>query len=206
MNWYWEAVTWQPVGCAQGRGRGTTWLQLACDFEAATGIELFSKDQGGAKKELTMSAKARQFALATMQLFRRRGARIHHRRVVSLTNLVPLGAGQLAGLSPPVNLLRHSDVSLFLAAQLAGNPGRNKPSLRWRWMGGRCGKATVPLWKGRHPHEVPAVWNLLPGGDEHFVLEAGPPLRSLTFGQDGEVGEMLSTHPRSLTLGHDGGR
>ncbi len=203
VMWYWENVTWDPVVQTQGRGRGTTWLQLACDCEASTGTALFSKTPGGSRRDLTLGAKARLFALATMQIFRHRKARMRPKRVVSLTNLVPLGAGQLAGVSPRVNLMRHSEVAMFLANELVSHLDKNRPAERWKWHAARCGEALQPLWKGRRAEWPGDTWPCLADSDIHVDLVESVPWPS-ALGHGGVQASEARRPPRSSALGHDG--
>ncbi len=200
MRWYWSNVGWTSDGVRRGRCRGTTWLQLACDFEASTGSIIFAKTQSGTRRTLSISAKARQFALASMHLLRKTGGGGQApARVVSLSNLVPIGAGQAAGIAPAVRLLKHKEVSLFLARQLAEHPLLNKPTLRWRWHAMPC-RAGEPIWDGcrQEAERFPAT--LGPSG--HIVIDETAPTRSLSLGHGG--GRLETELLRSSVLHHGG--
>ncbi len=199
MRWYWSQVKWSTEHVVRGRGRGTTWLQLACDFEASTGTAIFTKTSGGARKLLTIGAKARQFALASMHLLRMlAGEGFIPRRITSLTNLVPIGAGQAAGITPAVSLLRHNEVAVFLAEQLLEHPLQNRSTMRWRWNAPRC-VARIVAWDGvRHKkEETEGAWERPLGENAFFDITKDE--NAATSEDEGK-----GSSPRSSPLGHDG--
>ncbi len=154
LRWYWSNVRWARGVATRGRLRGTTWLQLALDFEAATGKEIVKKTKRGGLAAPTMAAKARAFALASWATLREGlggGKHPKAKRVKNLANLMPIGAERAAGISPAVELMCNKETAISLIKQIADHPLQNKARTRWKWRVVKPKRMEGPLWAGPQP-------------------------------------------------------
>ena len=95
----------------RGQGNGTTWLELAIDFQIATGVTI----AGVTEAIPIVKQEAAIFALASMKVLRHMGAWGKTRRTgQGINTLVPMGAPRAAGISPAASMTHHKVVMSHL--------------------------------------------------------------------------------------------
>ena len=116
VKWYWARLAWPAV--PSPLNKGATWLELCCDFVAATGVRCFNKSHSS---RTHLSTVAEAFAALTRALADEAASPIFSGEVGRITPLAPLGPkNAMWGLSVAPFFLRQTSWAPLLASRFAG--------------------------------------------------------------------------------------